>query len=108
MAQGEDGQVYTSIVQHGCDRIEMAVKSYYLGELSAENHTFRLDGIERADSRGSERYRSSARFVGCELRVTITDSRTTHTEIYSLNPAGDLVEWTPAPDPIKVVARCQK
>lgn len=94
--QGEDGQVQIVITQHDCDRIEIVRNNNYLGTVSSERHTLKLDGKDQKDSPwlGSpEQYRISAKFVGSELHVKArTTTGSALTMIYSLNSAGDLLE----------------
>ena len=73
MIQGEDGQVHIAIDQHDCDRISIVRKNNYLGTITSETHILKLDGKDQKDSPwfgSSEQYRTSAKFVGSELRVT--------------------------------------
>ncbi len=96
--QGEDGQVHISIKQRGCGRIEIVRKSSYLGTVTAEAHSLRLNGHEQRDASryGSrEQHTTSARFVKSELHI---EARTIGgpilTVIYYLTPSRDLVEDT--------------
>jgi hypothetical protein len=96
MIQGEDGQVHIAIDQHECDRISIVRKNNYLGTITSETHTLKLDGQDQKDSPwlgSTEQYRTSAKFVGAELQVKArTTGGSTLTMIYSLTPARDLLE----------------
>ena len=91
MIQGEDGQVRIAIDQHECDRSNIVRKSNYLGTITSEKHILKLDGKNQKDLPwlgSTEQYRTSARFVGSELRVKArTTGGSTLTMIYSLTPA---------------------
>jgi hypothetical protein len=113
MIQGEDGQVHIAIHQHECDRINIVRKNNYLGTIRSETHILKLDGKDQKDSPwfgSSEQYRTSAKFVGSELRVKArTTSGSTLTMIYSLTPARDLMEEEVTdPRGVPVVAKRQK
>lgn len=96
VSQGEDGQVHIAIDQHGCDRIEIVRRNNYLGTITSETHTLKLDGKEHKDSPwlgGAEQYRTSARFVGSELQLKArTNGGSTLTLIYALTRGRDLLE----------------
>jgi hypothetical protein len=110
VVQGEDGQVHLVIDQHECDRIHIVEKSNYLGTISTETHTLKLDGKEQKDSGwmgGTEEYRTSAKFVGSSLQIEAkTLSGSTLRIIYSLTRARDLLE--DAGTNGRVVAKRQK
>jgi len=93
MIQGEDGQVHIAVEQDGCARIVVVRKSDYLGTITAETHTLKLDGQEQKDSPwfgGLEQYRTSAKFVGPQLQIKArTSGGSTLTMIYSLTPDQD-------------------
>jgi hypothetical protein len=113
VAVGEDGQVQTTIHQQRCNRVDIVIKSKYLGIITSETHALKLDGKDQKDSPwfGSvEQYRTSAKFVGSELLVT---ARTTDGSIltlsYTLTPARDLLEKDLRnPGDVQVVAKRQK
>lgn len=94
--QGEDGQVQIAIDQHECDRINIVRKNNYLGIMTSETHTLKLDGKDQNDSPwlgSTGQYRTSAKFVGSELQVKArTTAGSTLTMIYSLTPTRDLLE----------------
>src|SRR5262245_55272437 len=96
MIQGEDGQVHISIEQVRCDRATIRRESGYLGTITREQHTFKLDGTVQEDPPwfgGTEPYKTSAKFKESFLRIEAkSNSRITLTVIYSLTLEGDLVE----------------
>lgn len=96
VAYGEDGAVHIAIHQRGCNHIEIVSKTNYLGTVTSEMHTLKLDGKDQKDLPwfGSvEQYTTSARFVGPELQVKArTTSGSILTMIYLMTPARDLLE----------------
>jgi hypothetical protein len=110
VVQGEDGQIHLVIDQHECDRINILEKTNYLGTITTETHTLKLNGKEQKDSGwmgGTEDYRTSAKFVGSSLKITAkTVSGSTLTITYSLTRARDLLEEAGTNG--RVVAKRQK
>jgi len=97
MLQGEDGQVHISISQDGCSRITIIRNTGYLGKITQEKHSFRLDGSSQPDSEwfgdGREKYQARPRFTPTSLRIDLTaQNGTMYTMILSLTPNGDLIE----------------
>lgn len=92
--QGEDGRVYYTINQHECDRITIVITNNYLGDLSTETHTLKLDGKEQKDSPwygGPEQYRTSAKFINSKLQIKARIiNGPTSTTTYSLTKARNL------------------
>ncbi len=89
------------------------MKSNYLGTITSETHTLKLDGKEQKDSSwfGSvDQYRTSAEFVGSELQVKAkTTGGSTLRMSYSLTPAHDLLEKDLSnPRDVPVIAKRQK
>lgn len=96
LLHGEDGQVQISIKQYNCDRIIIVRENNYLGTVTSEKHALALDGKEHADAPwlGARKPgKTSARFVGSELRIEIKiPGDAALTMLYSLTPGRDLQE----------------
>ncbi|HEY2381343.1 MAG TPA: hypothetical protein VGK48_09200 [Terriglobia bacterium] len=75
--QGQDGQaVHLSIDQDECLYISIERSSSNQGKNVKDKHTFALDGVLHPGSLGgsTEQSRSSARFVGGKLELTVASS----------------------------------
>jgi hypothetical protein len=113
VAVGEDGHVQITIHQQGCNRIDIIMKSNYLGTITSETHNLKLDGKEQKDSSwfgSADQYRTSAEFVGSELQVRAsTTGGSTVRMNYSLTRDRDLLEKDLSnPRDVPVVAKRQK
>jgi len=96
MIQAEDGQVYVSIEQKRCDRASIRREIGYLGTITGEKHSLKLDGNIQEDPPWfgeAERYKTSAMFNESALHIEArSNSGSTLTMIYSLTTEGDLLE----------------
>jgi hypothetical protein len=96
MIQGEDGQVYISIVQERCNRASIRREIGYLGTITGEKHFLKLDGTVQEDPPWfgeTERYKTSAKFNDSALHIEArSNSGSTLTMIYSPTSEGDLLE----------------
>ena len=94
--QGEDGQVHISIKQDQCKTITITRDTGYLGKVTSEVHTYRVDGTTQPDSGwygGDEKYQGTARFTPTSLRIELrANDGSTRTMLFSLTPRRDLIE----------------
>jgi hypothetical protein len=99
MIQGEDGQVHIYVQQNACDRIVIERRTSYLGKITTEKHSLRLDGKPQVDMAWlaqSGKAETSAKFDGDVLRVVTkaasSDSQVTMKWNYSLTARRNLME----------------
>jgi hypothetical protein len=99
MIQGEDGQVHIYVQQNACDRIVIERRTSYLGKITSEKHSLRLDGKPQVDMAWlgqPGKVETSAKFDGDVLRVVTkaasTDSQSTMKWNYSLTARRNLLE----------------
>lgn len=96
--QGEDGLVRWSIVQTRCEQIRIDRITNYLGKITTEQHTLKLDGKFQNDTGwlGSPgRYQTSAKFTSAALEIIVrspggNDSDFSSKFLYVLRSSGDL------------------
>ena len=77
MIQGEDGQVFITITQQGCRQMTVERTNNYLGTITKERHTLKLDGVLHPDSSwygGTDKEKSSAKFVSGKLELVVASA----------------------------------
>jgi hypothetical protein len=77
MNQGEDGQVFYTITQQGCQQMTIERTNNYLGTITKERHKVKLDGVFHPDSSwygGRDKEKSSAKFVSGKLELVVASA----------------------------------
>jgi hypothetical protein len=97
--QGEDGQVRITIAQTGCAEIRIDRTNTYLGKITREQHTLRIDGQFKDDNPwlgSSDRVQTAAKFTSAALEITVrlpsakSESEFAFKFLYVMRSNGDL------------------
>src|SRR5437667_3380061 len=94
--QGEDGQVFITITQQGCRQMTVERTNNYLGTITREKHTLKLDGVFHPDSSwygGVDKEKSAAKFVSGKLELVVASAssgRVFRKESWEFLPDGNI------------------